>query len=157
MSPTVREALCQRICYKRHMGARKYRQRGYMDEAEPERKERSSRPRQRDGRPRGRGLGAPTATVFRCARCGHKQTLTSPVAADATCPECAQDLHTCTNCIHFDSSAQNECRESVPERIAKKAARNECDLFAPKMVQEFERDSGKPDDPKAAFDSLFDI
>lgn len=139
------------------MCARKYRQKGYLDNAEHERRRRSKGPRESDERPRGRGLGAPTATVFRCARCGHKQTLTSPIANDATCPDCTQNLHTCTNCVHFDSSAPNECREAVPERIAKKAARNDCSLFAPKMVQEFDSDSGKPDDPKAAFDALFDI
>jgi hypothetical protein len=128
-----------------------------MDEAEHERKKRSKGPRQNDGRPRGRGLGAPTATVFRCARCGGKQTLTGPIANDAACPDCGQDLHTCTNCIHLDSSAPNECREEVPVRVVKKAARNDCSLFAPKRVQEFESDSGKADDPKAAFDALFDI
>ena len=139
------------------MCARKYRQKGYQDNEEREKRRPSSRPRESDGRPRGRGLGAPTATVFRCARCGQKLTLTGPLATDATCSQCAQDLYTCTNCLHFDTAAPNECREAVPVRIVKKAVRNECRLFAPKLVQEFESESGKPDDPKAAFDALFDF
>ncbi len=45
----------------------------------------------------------------------------------------------------------------MPERIARKAERNECGLFEPKTVQDFEPESSRPDDPKAAFDSLFDF
>ncbi len=128
-----------------------------MDDGEREPRQRSRPQRERDDRPRGRGLGAPTASVFRCARCGHKQPLVDSPPLDATCPECSQDLHTCTNCLHFDTGAPNECREAVPVRIAKKATRNDCSLFELKIVQEFESDSGKPGEGKAAFDALFDF
>jgi len=140
---------------------RKYRQRGYQDEKRPQRggrkggKQRRQQP-QRQG-PRGRGMGAPTKTVFRCARCGHEIFLTDDIAYDATCPKCETDLHTCTHCRHFDTSAAFECRQEIPVRISKKSKRNECDLFEPKLAQEFERDNERldPDDARAAFDALF--
>lgn len=139
------------------MSSRKYRQKGYMDDDRPERKESRPASKPRSDRPRGRGLGAPTETVFRCARCGTKETLSGPVEPAQTCRSCGSDLHTCTNCRYFDTSAPNQCREAVPAPIAKKATRNECELFMAKGVKEFKADSGKSVDPKDAFDALFDL
>ncbi len=50
-----------------------------------------------------------------------------------------------------------ECRESPPKRIGVKAGNNECELFEAKVTKEFGSDSGRPADPKAAFDALFDL
>jgi len=140
--------------------SRRYKQRGYRED-EGGREKRSGGPApvsERPEGPRGRGLGAPTESSFRCARCGElvrrEAQLLPP---DATCGKCGSDLHTCTNCRHFDTSARFECRQEIPERIAKKATRNTCQLFEPKLVQGFRADSGKPDDPRAAFDALFDL
>lgn len=137
------------------MSERKYRQRGYMADEPHEKQRRPQGPRERSEKPRGRGLGAPTKTVFKCSRCG--QVLGQAVALDAVCSKCGQDLHTCTNCLHFDTSARYECRQPIPEPVTKKAKRNECELFAPKTTQEFDNDQRSPDDARAAFDSLFDI
>ena len=120
------------------MSARKYRQSGYQDEDRergPRRPSAGPRP-EREG-PRGRGLGRPTETLFKCARCGQKLPLENSIEAGATCNGCGADLHTCTNCRHFDTGARFECREEIPERIAKKSSANECELFAPKKVQDF--------------------
>ncbi|MGB3562365.1 MAG: hypothetical protein WBH85_10360 [Thermoanaerobaculia bacterium] len=95
--------------------------------------------------------------MFRCARCGTKETLSGPIGLLQTCRSCGSDLHTCTNCKHFDTSAPNQCREAEAKPIAKKATRNECELFMAKGAKEFKADSGKPDDPKDAFDALFDF
>ena len=137
----------------------KYRQQGYQDGDRDSGSRRSSggpRP-EREG-PRGRGLGKPTATVFKCARCGTR-ILETDVAADATCSECGSDLHSCTNCTYFDSSAPNECRQPIEVRIAGKSKRNECELFQARTVKEFASDSGgvAPSDAKSAFDDLFDF
>jgi hypothetical protein len=44
------------------------------------------------------------------------------------------------------------------KRIVAKAKRNDCEIFEPKVVKGFGSDSkAKPDDPKAAFDALFDF
>jgi hypothetical protein len=137
--------------------SRKYRQKGYQDDdREPRRGGGGPRPR-KEG-PRGRGLGKPTATRFNCARCGTR-SLDQEVALEAACAECGSDLHTCTNCTYFDSSAPNECRKPVEVRIVKKSKRNECELFQAKTVQEFASDSEgvAPSDAKSAFDDLFDF
>ncbi|MGB5817324.1 MAG: hypothetical protein WBI27_19210 [Thermoanaerobaculia bacterium] len=139
------------------MCSRRYKQKGYMDDDSPQRREPKGPPKPRSDRPRGRGLGAPTETVFRCARCGTKETLSGPIGLLQTCRSCGSDLHTCTNCKHFDTSAPNQCREAEAKPIAKKATRNECELFMAKGAKEFKADSGKPDDPKDAFDALFDF
>jgi predicted RNA-binding Zn-ribbon protein involved in translation (DUF1610 family) len=135
---------------------RKYKQKGYQQDAEPgERSPASPRLERREG-PRGRGLGAPTATTFRCARCGRRLE-PEGVARDAVCPGCGNDLHSCTNCSHFDASARLECRQPIASRVARKAARNECDLFQARLTQEFARESQSPNAARKAFDDLFDL
>lgn len=140
------------------MGERKYRQRGYMEDDRPERSRgRRPGPRpERDG-PRGRGLGAPTESRFQCAVCGRRASLAGPLAADAACRSCGAPLHTCTHCRHFDPSARFECRREVAQRIGRKAAANDCELFEPKEVKVFASEGGAPNDPRAAFDDLFDF
>ena len=107
--------------------------------------------------PRGRGLGAPTATVFRCAACGRR------VDGDLTglevrCPLCGAPLHTCTHCKEFDSSAPYQCRSDSAPRVARKAEKNECSEFAPRLTQEFaQEERRRPDDARSAFDALFKI
>jgi hypothetical protein len=142
---------------------RKYRHRGYQDSGDRTESSRGPQaPREKKEGPRGRGLGSPSDTVFRCARCGEKRPVLDEIPADAACAKCGTDLHTCSNCIHFDTSARWECsrHEEVPARIVKKSTRNECPLFTPKTTQEFARESGKdspgsPGDARSAFDALF--
>jgi hypothetical protein len=139
---------------------RKYRQRGYQDTGDrPDRSRGPQGPPPKKEGPRGRGLGSPGETVFRCARCGEKRPVLEEIPVDATCAKCGNDLHTCSNCIHFDTSVRWECRkhEEIPARIVKKSTRNECPLFTPKTVQEFakESDKGNPGDARSAFDALF--
>lgn len=138
------------------MSDRKYSQRGYQEDDERGRSRGADAPRpgRREG-PRGRGLGRPTESAFACARCGTRVPLVDPVAVDATCAQCGNDLHTCTNCRHFDTAARFECRQPIPERIPSKAKRNTCELFEPRLAQTFESGSDRPDDPHAAFDALF--
>ncbi len=151
------------------MSGRKYGQRGYMDSDDDRRRQGPRRPkRERRPGPRGRGLGKPTATVFRCAPCGEKQLdgadYLSPISGtgvslDAECWKCGADLHTCTNCRHFDTSVPGECRAGAPEYVASKARRTTCDLFEPKATQEFAENLGgdTPSDAKTAFDALFKL
>jgi hypothetical protein len=157
---------------------RKYRQRGYQDTGE----RRSSQgprgpqpPRPKPEGPRGRGLGAPTENVFRCAACGAKRLVSADagnpdfLAQDAVCAGCGADLHTCTNCVSFDTGSHWECRlhAELPARVAKKSSRNDCPLFVPRLAQEFGADRERPSperegpsgpaDARAAFDALFKI
>jgi hypothetical protein len=138
--------------------APKYRQRGYKDSERSEERRGSAPqgPREKKEGPRGRGLGAPTETAFRCGACGERQVVTE-VAMDALCGKCGQPLHTCNNCVHFDTATRWECRQTIPARVAKKREANSCTLFTAKTVQEFgqERDRPSPGDARSAFDALF--
>ncbi len=143
----------------------KYRQRGYKDDERRDERPRPGLqgPREKKDGPRGRGLGAPSESVFRCAACGEKQLLMpdEPLPTDATCRKCNADLYTCSNCVNFDTGVHWECRRhaEIPARVPKKRDRNECPLFTPKLAQEFARDSDKPapGDARSAFDALFKI
>jgi len=136
--------------------SRKYKQSGYQDEGSSGARRKPSGPRERPEGPRGRGLGAPTVSVFLCRLCGEHQA-GEPILADSVCTGCGADLRTCTHCAHFDTSAPFECREDIPQRISKKAARNDCDLFRIKLTQEFAREVETASDAKTAFDDLFDF
>ena len=149
-----------RPCYKRTMSDRKYGHRGYQDDDRDDRPRGPRRPAgERRPGPRGRGFGAPTATVFRCAVCGQKQREGTSIGVDSTCWKCAADLHTCTHCRHFDPSAPGQCRARAPEVVAAKAKSNACELFAAKETQEIAEDLGgdSPSGAKAAFDALFKL
>lgn len=139
------------------MSDRKYRQRGYKDDDRGSggRRERRPPPERKEG-PRGRGLGAPTSAVFRCNDCGRRVAMAGGVEIGQKCPNCEADLHACVNCQHFDPSARWQCRQDIPQPVAKKRKANECALFAPKTVMEFESESAKsPEEARAAFDDLF--
>ena len=139
---------------------RKYRHRGYQDTGDRGARPRGPQaPREKKEGPRGRGLGAPSETVFRCNKCGEQRPLLGEIAFDTTCAKCGADLHTCSNCNSFDTSARWECRryEEIPARVMKKSTRNDCPLFTPKVTQEFAQEAEKPapSDARAAFDALF--
>jgi hypothetical protein len=142
------------------MSERKYRHHGYQDSGE-KREDRprtpaGPRPERLEGQPRGRGLGAPTDTVFRCRMCGEKQQIAGTVKLDETCFRCRADLHTCSNCVNFDTSRPNECRKPVLQRVQNKTKRNTCELYSPNTIQEFTSDrAAATSDPRAAFDALF--
>ncbi len=161
------------------MSDRKYRQRGYQDENKPRGPKGPAAPRPpKQDRAPGRQLqdaaGPKTPNlmaaheVCRCARCG--QLLALPLAADSKCAKCGVDLHSCVQCVSFDTSARWECTQSdqLPARVAPKDARNDCALFAPRTTIERQtttqqnRDAGasssgggSASSAKQAFDDLF--
>ena len=135
------------------MSDRKYRQRGYQDEGKPRGPKGPAAPRPpKADRAPGRQLqdaaGPKTPNlmaaheVCRCARCGNLLSL--PLAGDSRCPKCAVDLHSCVQCVSFDTSARWECTQSnqLQSRVAPKDARNDCTLFAPRTT--IERQTGTP-------------
>lgn len=145
------------------MSDRKYKQRGYMESERSSGSSSGPRPplkERLEGSPRGRTAGGFGPEVFRCARCGKLQQAFGEVATDSLC-ECGADLHTCTNCKFFDTSARWECRADIPARVAPKDARNECELFTPRIVKDLTADKGSggrpqtPDDARKAFEDLF--
>jgi hypothetical protein len=142
------------------MSDQKYRQRGYRDgdrESGQARRPRDQGPPPRKEGPRGRGLGAPTTSRFRCADCGRQVSRSGGIEPAQACPHCGADLHSCVNCNHFDPSARLQCRQEVPVAVTKKRKANECTLFAPKEVMEFESEgrARTPEEARAAFDDRF--
>jgi hypothetical protein len=154
---------------------RKYGQRGYMDDGDNREKERE-RPREKPkGGPRGskakeepRRMNMPGfQEVLRCSLCGAIVPPPIEIVFESQCPKCKADLRCCKNCRHFDTSAQFECTQTIPERITKKDLRNSCEFFIARTSIEREtRDSGgrpgpsapspaTPSDARSAFDNLF--
>lgn len=147
------------------MSERKYRQRGYQDE--PRARERAvpqgeKKPQEwAPGRQLQDAAGPKTPNlmgsheVFRCARCGN--LLAIPVEALSRCARCGVDIHSCINCVSFDTSARFECAQTaVTSRVSPKDEGNRCTLFAPRTT--VERQTGTPQGPpsaKQAFDDLF--
>ena len=156
---------------------RKYGQRGYQDDGRPRGRERDpEKPREKPkGKPKGamrdvhRNITMPGfQEVLRCSLCGVVVPPSLEIGLESQCPKCHADLHACKNCRHFDTSAQFECTQQIPERITKKDVRNRCELFTAKTSIEREtRDSGgnshgpstpsptNASDARSAFDNLF--
>ncbi len=139
------------------MSDQKYRQRGYQDSgSKSERGRNSIKPA---GRPATYGPKAiqlsPSRTISRCAACGAILTASSP--GSDTCPGCGADLHSCTQCAHFDPGRRFQCAQEIPEAILDKSARNECGLF--KLRTSVERDASRstsnPTSARSGFDALF--
>jgi hypothetical protein len=137
------------------MSDRKYRQRGYQDDERP-RGPRGPQgpkpPRPPQERAPGRVLqderGPKTPNlmgmheVFKCARCGNKLPLS--VELVSKCSRCGVDLHSCIQCVSFDTSARWECTQSsqLSQRVAPKDEGNICAMFTPRTT--IERQTGSP-------------
>lgn len=84
--------------------------------------------------------------------------MAAAAALDARCESCGNDLHTCSNCAHFDTGARFECRREVPQRVTPKDRANRCELFEPRLRHEFAQEKrAASSDPRSAFDALFKI
>ena len=134
------------------MSDRKYRQRGYQD-TPGDRGAKAPRPAPEPRAP-GRQLqdasGPRTPKlmgfheVFRCARCGTR--LSVEFASADRCPKCSVGLHSCINCVSFDTGARWECTERALEaRVSPKDESNVCPLFMPRTT--VERQTGTPSAP----------
>lgn len=147
------------------MSERKYRIRGYQDD---DRRERGPKPEKKPVEPRAPGRQLQDAAgpktpnlmasheVFKCARCGNR--LPVPVELGARCSRCGVDVHSCINCVSFDTSARWECTQAakLTARITPKDEGNLCQLFDPRTT--VERQTGTPQGPpsaKQAFEDLF--
>ena len=136
---------------------RKYKQRGYMSAEKPQKKEK----RPPEGHPRQEQIGprtprmVGTITRARCSNCG---TVLQPgFDPKGKCPKCAFELHSCKQCTYFDPAERFECRERPPERIPRKDAANNCNLYQMKVTVEKETSSAAPtaNDARRAFENLF--
>lgn len=141
------------------MSDRKYRQPGYQDHGEKVQKRNEPiAPRPKYDISMGpRPINMPgKREVSRCAQCGVVlATVAEPVGR---CPKCGFELHSCKQCTYFDPSQRFECLQPVPERVARKDARNECKFFSISVRVEKQTSTGAastPNSARKAFDSLF--
>jgi hypothetical protein len=138
------------------MSDRKYKQRGYMDSDRDSRATKSqanplAKPQDREG-PRTIRMMA-FGESSKCAACGEKAP--PNISVESSCAKCNADLHSCRQCTHFDPGARLECNKPIPARIVNKHARNQCELFAARIIVERETSSGPPTDARDAFAKLF--
>lgn len=150
------------------MSERKYRQRGYQDEPKgrsqgggpapkrPPAERAPGRQLQDASGPKTPNLMA-SHEVFRCARCGNR--LAVPVEEGARCARCGVDVHSCINCVSFDTSARWECsQQALTARVAPKDERNSCAYFDPRTTVERETTTkAAPNSARQAFDDLFKL
>jgi hypothetical protein len=112
---------------------RKYGHRGYRDAEKQDKKERSHDRKPPSGGPRADQFGprtprmVGTVTRARCANCG--AVLAGGFDPNGQCPKCGLELHCCKQCRFFDSAAQFECTQPIPERISPKDAKNNCTFY----------------------------
>jgi phage FluMu protein Com len=137
---------------------RKYRQRGYQDSREEKpRPNAGEKPAKKDDTFGPRPVQMPgTRMVSRCSQCG--ALLQGVSNLDSKCPKCGFELHSCKQCTYFDPSSRFECMQPVPERVARKDARNECTFYEIRVTREKETSTGsptRPNDARQAFDNLF--
>ena len=140
--------------------AAKYRQHGYQDRDRESHKgptEKSGAPPpKRDNSFGPRPVNLPgTHAVSRCTQCG---TVLQGMPTSGQCPKCGFELHSCKQCTYFDPGSRFECMQPVKERIAKKDARNQCELFEIRVTREKETStpaSLRPNDARQAFENLF--
>jgi len=131
---------------------RKYKQRGYMEEY-------------REQKPRAPERSTDTRTpklpeireVFRCAICGWVMPVQFGITPESQCPHCHADLHTCKNCLYFDTGSRFECTQPITQRVSPKDKRNRCEYFKARITVERETSTApsKIKDPRQAFDRLF--
>lgn len=148
---------------------RKYKHKGYSErDREEKKRERPSEPKPRHeqmGPRTPRMVG--TVTRARCSNCG--AILAPGFDPSGQCPKCKFELHCCKQCVHFDTGAQFECTQRIPERIPRKDAKNNCTFFEFRMTVEKDTSpvtypatpaaappsNGRPSDARQAFEDLF--
>jgi hypothetical protein len=144
------------------MSDRKYRQRGYQDEPRGPRQEQKPAEK-KEYAPRGQTpAGAPKTfnmpgfrEVVRCRGCGQELTVALAWSPDGRCARCGADLHTCAQCVSFDTGASFECQQAIPVRVSPKDVRNACTFFEPRTTVERETKSAPVASARSAFDDLF--
>jgi hypothetical protein len=71
-----------------------------------------------------------------------------------TCSNCGKDTRVCKNCLHFDSNKNNQCRETLADRVVEKEKSNFCDYFSPVLAGSGSKNPTR-EDLKLAAESLF--
>jgi hypothetical protein len=69
--------------------------------------------------------------AMNCWKCGHRVETIERIGFHAHCPQCDRPLHVCRDCSLYDPAYNNQCRETMAERVVDKERSNFCEYFAP--------------------------
>src|ERR1051325_11173079 len=64
-----------------------------------------------------------------CDNCGCEYKLAGNPGRLETCPQCGADLKVCLNCIYYDKSVAEQCRERRADLVQDKHMANYCEYF----------------------------
>ena len=66
-----------------------------------------------------------------CWNCRHRIETVARIGFHAHCERCDRPLHACRNCLFYDPGYNNQCRETMAERVVDRERSNFCEYFAP--------------------------
>lgn len=69
--------------------------------------------------------------MITCWKCGRKTDIAQRVGFRERCAQCDQALHSCRNCTFYDPAYNNQCRETMADRVVDKERANFCEYFQP--------------------------
>ena len=94
------------------------------------------------------------AFLMICHSCKGEMKFEGPISRTEVCPACDADVHCCLNCLNYEPSAHNRCREPQTEWVSDREKGNFCDFFLPSKRPVL--GTAKPaDDIRRTFESLF--
>ena len=113
--------------------------------------------------PRGQTPAGPPKTinmpgyreVVRCRGCGNELTVVAAWTADGVCTRCGADLHTCAQCVNFDTGAALECLQAIPVRVSPKDRATRARSSSRARPSSGKRSRRAPTSARSAFDDLF--
>jgi hypothetical protein len=90
-----------------------------------------------------------------CHHCNKPLDVADKVYRNDTCRNCGSDVYCCLNCVDFDETAPDQCRESQAERTSVKDRRNFCDYFRIRDGQRSSKAADKAADARKKLEALF--
>lgn len=64
-----------------------------------------------------------------CWKCGAEWTVKGNPGRGESCHECRADLRVCRNCVSYDRTVADQCRERQAEPVLEKDKGNFCEFF----------------------------
>lgn len=90
-----------------------------------------------------------------CYHCSNPLNPDSAFGRQETCAKCGRSTRICLNCLHYDPSRYNECKEPVADRVVDKEKSNFCDYFKPGSPSERSNRKGAQANAISAAEALF--
>jgi hypothetical protein len=88
-----------------------------------------------------------------CIFCGKDVEVIVKIGRLDECQHCGHYIHCCMQCIFYDRSYHNHCRETEAPRIADKEAANFCEFF--RFGRDAKKEKAGTDEAKRKLEALF--